>query len=122
MHKSPTPQALDSALDSIEIDSLPHLHSNLSFSSGRSSIFLKRGAPSIKSVIVLQVFCRKMHENHLIFTLGGGGGHIPVAPLGSPSVLFISHIHTLHRKYFKLFILHCTAIPCNAAVWCYFDK
>ena len=38
------------------------------------------GAPTPKSAIIFQFFCRKLHENERIWT---PGGHVPGAPLGS---------------------------------------
>ena len=43
--------------------------------------FPEEGAPTLKTAIILQFFCQKLHENERIWT---PGGRVPGAPLDPP--------------------------------------
>ena len=47
--------------------------------------FSPGGAPTPKSAIIFQIFCRKLHENERIWTPGGGRASL-APPLGSANV------------------------------------
>ena len=49
--------------------------------------FPRKAAPTPKSAIIFQFFCRKLHENERIWT---PGGRVPGTPLGSANAYYDS--------------------------------